>query len=256
VCLRVACWSVVPFRTTCGCQRVALTRSCREKHSLRNVWRVTCWPSHPFILQLFRICYVFYHASDNGARIDSLRNVWRASRWCSGASCRRPIFGHPLGMACGDAFWANAIMISSKASACGTTLERNSTSAFVFPHACRNKTSVVLNSALAPWLAPAIFDVVCACFPLRGREHRMSFRSWSVPSCYVTLSRPPAACSCRAPWCIDYGGSRAGGLSTTKLHFQRSTRTRLQVLVFSFQYISNTAAGAFVRGLLACGFAH
>ena len=101
------------------------------------------------------------------------------------ASRRRPIFGHPLGMACGDAFGANAIMNSSKASACGTTLERNSTSAFVFAHACRNKISIVLNSALASWLAPAIFKIVCACFPLRGRKRRMSFRSWSVPSCYV-----------------------------------------------------------------------
>ena len=49
------------------------------------------------------------------------------------ASCRRPIVGHPLGMSCGDAFWANAILKSSKASACGTTLEHNETSACVFP---------------------------------------------------------------------------------------------------------------------------
>ena len=49
------------------------------------------------------------------------------------ASCRRPIFGHPLGMACGDAFWANAIMNSSKASACVIALEPTETSIFVFP---------------------------------------------------------------------------------------------------------------------------
>ena len=49
------------------------------------------------------------------------------------ASCRRPIFGHPLGMSCGDTFWANAILKSSKASDCGTTLEHNETSTSVFP---------------------------------------------------------------------------------------------------------------------------
>ena len=30
------------------------------------------------------------------------------------SSCRRPISGHPLDMACGDAFWAHAIMNSSQ----------------------------------------------------------------------------------------------------------------------------------------------
>ena len=80
----------------------------------------------------------------------------------------------------------------------------------------RLRLGVVMNSALASRLAPVILDIVCACFPLLGLKRRMSLRSWSGPSCYFPWSGVRAACSCRAPWCVDCRGSRAGGVSTTK----------------------------------------